>query len=1189
MNHPSLITTAALLLAAAVSGSPTWAATRYATTVLSDKPVAYWNFDEADGNAVQQAPLSHKPVTTENDLVPTGGVRRASHAAIASGLSRLGNCAEFQGNDWFLATALRAGKSEIAGAYAVEFWMQVQGENTSDRHDYLANIGGNAPALIYDFKSDQLEMFGGNSRTDGGPVFNDTEWHHVLWVYYGDSSEGVADRVDAFFDGVQYPSIGNMLSRRMSLGQILVGAALTNGADAFEGRLDELAIYDLSALPDETAVAAKIDGMVAGHLDAARSANAPAYASTVLADQPLLYWNFDEAEGNAIQKAPIALPVLNNANNDLAPNFNAQRISHGTAGSDLELGNAIDLDGQGSFFGSTGGMELGYASLNGPWAVEFWFQLQSEQKMRYFLNMGSDAVSRNSPAIIYGYFGPTIEVYGAGRSGTNGVPVVDQNWHHLLVVNHATPASEPNRVDFYLDNVHFPNVGGDFRKAVNFQGVLLFGAAVQNPDPGESGSIQGRLDELAFYDLSGYTNTADLAAAATAMAASHYAAGFGTSNGGTITLAEQPKSLTAQRGTSATFEVKASATGTNEPLLYQWQRNGVSISGATNASYSIPRITVADIGTNSYRVRISAGPVFTLSEPAHLIVPEPPAAPPTPYAQQVLADKPLLYWNFDEFTGPAQQQVPLVRAQPATENDLVPVGSAADRVSHASLGDGLNKLGNALSLDGASFMRAESLRLAKQFITNAYVLETWVRLDANHNQYLANFGPAGADNAPAMIYGFNPAYFELFGGGSRTTTHGPAVEDNAWHHLVWVNYSTAPANSTNLVDAYLDGTLLANAGGGFSRNADLRALMYGAALPSGADALVGALDEFAVYDLAGLNQDEVRAKGAAIAANHFAAAQNATGPSYTSVVLADQPLLYYNFDEASGNARQIAPVTLPALDNSVNALVAAGAQRVEHSVLNDGLTLGHAADFNGVSHFQTAGLDTGDSTLVNAPWAVEFWMQVQGANPDNRQDYLLNFGNANPAFVYDLNPDLLEVYASAAERTGDGPVIADSNWHHVFWVFYGDGTVGVADRMDAIIDGTPIPYVRNSFARGLGLNASLIVGAGTPGYNGFQGRLDEIAVYDLSDLATEAAVAARVEQMAASHAAASKAEPPPALSIRAAGNQLTLGWSGSGYVLQSTSTIANPASWTDVAGGQNSPYTTAPSPGVNTFYRLIKR
>src|SRR5437868_12523105 len=70
---------------------------------------------------------------------------------------------------------------------------------------------------------------------------------------------------------------------------------------------------------------------------------------------------------------------------------------------------------------------------------------------------------------------------------------------------------------------------------------------------------------------------------------------------GITSLADPPPSIKTQPtnqmvtvGQSATFAVVA--TGTH-PLLYQWQKNGAAISGATGASYTTPLTTATDDGT----------------------------------------------------------------------------------------------------------------------------------------------------------------------------------------------------------------------------------------------------------------------------------------------------------------------------------------------------------------------------------------------------------------------------------------------------------------------------------------------------------------------------------------------------------------------------------------------------------------
>ncbi|MFN0158701.1 MAG: immunoglobulin domain-containing protein [Bacteroidota bacterium] len=59
-------------------------------------------------------------------------------------------------------------------------------------------------------------------------------------------------------------------------------------------------------------------------------------------------------------------------------------------------------------------------------------------------------------------------------------------------------------------------------------------------------------------------------------------------------VTQHPQNQTVPVGQAAAFSV--TATGTL-PLSYQWQKNGTDISGATNASYSIPTTVVPDSGS----------------------------------------------------------------------------------------------------------------------------------------------------------------------------------------------------------------------------------------------------------------------------------------------------------------------------------------------------------------------------------------------------------------------------------------------------------------------------------------------------------------------------------------------------------------------------------------------------------------
>lgn len=62
-------------------------------------------------------------------------------------------------------------------------------------------------------------------------------------------------------------------------------------------------------------------------------------------------------------------------------------------------------------------------------------------------------------------------------------------------------------------------------------------------------------------------------------------------------ITEQPASLTATEGETATFSITASGS---EPLNYQWQKNGTDIPGADSDEYTTPTVAYSDSG-NIYR------------------------------------------------------------------------------------------------------------------------------------------------------------------------------------------------------------------------------------------------------------------------------------------------------------------------------------------------------------------------------------------------------------------------------------------------------------------------------------------------------------------------------------------------------------------------------------------------------------
>lgn len=61
--------------------------------------------------------------------------------------------------------------------------------------------------------------------------------------------------------------------------------------------------------------------------------------------------------------------------------------------------------------------------------------------------------------------------------------------------------------------------------------------------------------------------------------------------------------------------------------------------------------------------------------------------------------------------------------------------------------------------------------------------------------------------------------------------------------------------------------------------------------------------------------------------------------------------------------------------------------------------------------------------------------------------------------------------------------------------------------------------------------------------------------------------------------------PPAVITVSRNGNQLTLSWTVTGYVLQDNDDVTNPLGWTNVPGGGTSPVVVTTS-ATKKFYRL---
>lgn len=94
---------------------------------------------------------------------------------------------------------------------------------------------------------------------------------------------------------------------------------------------------------------------------------------------------------------------------------------------------------------------------------------------------------------------------------------------------------------------------------------------------------------------------------------------------------QQPGSLTVSEGASASFTVSASPPSAK----IQWYRNGVPISGATSATYTLAAVTAADTGSRFYAIATTTGGNVTSADAILTVRPAAPAITAQPASATV--------------------------------------------------------------------------------------------------------------------------------------------------------------------------------------------------------------------------------------------------------------------------------------------------------------------------------------------------------------------------------------------------------------------------------------------------------------------------------------------------------------------------------------------------------------------------
>ncbi len=506
----------------------------------------------------------------------------------------------------------------------------------------------------------------------------------------------------------------------------------------------------------------------------------------------------------------------------------------------------------------------------------------------------------------------------------------------------------------------------------------------------------------------------------------------------------------------------------------------------------------------------------------------------TAYQQAVLNDNPLLYWTFDEAgdTDPAASLV-----NDSAENTLNAVGSASRGPSTTTLGGA--SLGRAALINGTqgSMFAAPDLfgdptpggnnsSPGFDFIaTQLWAVEFWFNVSDQANQYFSEaFDGAGGSNNPGLIYNFNATQVEMFT-GPRTGVAGVTADE--WHHVVFAFYGNSGGFADNLREIYVDGVLTQDTTSAFSAGHGLRNIAIGNAA-NGTVPINGMIDEYAIYELGNLPDLAARRAHVADIAAHYSLAPQGGGgggevvagdalngenlSAYNQAVLADSPEFYWTFDEATGAA--IEQVNGLANDQLIPS---GGATRVGSAVTPTGIGLGMAADIDGVngSRFFASALS---GTEIGAKWATEFWIQLDDSA---KPTYIIESisGTANsPGIIHGFSGSVFELFQGNRTGAGGPTDLADGEWHHV--ILGNDTTTGmhtfiIDNGSPQTFGGAPGPVTTTFLLEQLALGATVVQG----GVNVMDGRVDELAIYDLTG---EADFGAALERLAGHYTAASQ-------------------------------------------------------------------
>jgi hypothetical protein len=214
----------------------------YMSEVLSDNPIAYWQFEEASGTSAADSSGNGNNATHEANpsVGATGFLGLGVHYNGAGARTRTADSAVYT--------------PSIGGAntgHSLEAWVRPSSSATATQARNIA--AWNGPAV----DTYRMQQRGMNNNQAGGwvrdassnsfslqggpPAIDDGEWHHVVLTFGLDAGSNPFRRV--YMDGALTDSDSGALSGFGLVDSLVIAADDAGGGVTYHGLIDEVAVY----------------------------------------------------------------------------------------------------------------------------------------------------------------------------------------------------------------------------------------------------------------------------------------------------------------------------------------------------------------------------------------------------------------------------------------------------------------------------------------------------------------------------------------------------------------------------------------------------------------------------------------------------------------------------------------------------------------------------------------------------------------------------------------------------------------------------------------------------------------------------------------------------------------------------------------------------------------------------------